>query len=97
MPGAAFWRLRRWADAQSPAADPSSAGDSSGAESQEPQEHVTLTYMSRYIDGAPDAMGQFYYERLHQYDEENDNITIEDLSVNELMCTIQAEIQYCRK
>ena len=69
---------------QSPAADPSSAGDSSGAESQEPQEHVTLTYMSRYIDGAPDAMGQFYYERLHQYDEENDNITIEDLSVNEL-------------
>ena len=35
---------------QSPAADPSSAGDSSGAESQEPQEHVTLTYMSRYID-----------------------------------------------
>lgn len=70
---------------QSPAADSSSStGENSGVESQEPQEHVTLTYMSRYIDGAPDAMGQFYYERLHQYDEENDNITIEDLSVNEL-------------
>ncbi len=71
--------------AQSPAPNPSaSSAASSGTAPEEPQKPVTLTYMSRYIDGAPDAMGQFYYDRLHQYDEQNDNVTIEDLSVNEL-------------
>lgn len=69
--------------AQTSAPSSSSAEKNSSSPAQEPKQ-VTLTYMSRYIDGAPDVMAQFYYERLHKYDEEHDNIKIEDLSVNEL-------------
>lgn len=51
---------------------------------EKPQEPVTITYMSRYIDGASDAMGQFYYERLNQYAKDYPEVKIEDLSVNEM-------------
>ena len=48
------------------------------------EEPVKITVLTRYIDGAGDAMNQFYYDRMHQFDEENEDIIIEDISVNEL-------------
>ncbi|MGN0745902.1 MAG: ABC transporter substrate-binding protein [Aristaeellaceae bacterium] len=48
------------------------------------EEPVTITVLTRYIENGPDAMNQFYYERMRQFDEENEDIVIEDISVNEL-------------
>lgn len=52
-----------------------------GASSAEP---VTITVLTRYIEGGPDAMNQYYYNRMRQFDEEHEGIVIEDISVNEL-------------
>ena len=47
-------------------------------------EPVTITVLTRYIDGGPDAMNQYYYNRMRQFERENPDIVIEDISVNEL-------------
>lgn len=47
-------------------------------------EPVTITVLTRYIDGGPDAMNQYYYSRMRQFEKENPGIAIEDISVNEL-------------
>lgn len=45
---------------------------------------VTITVLTRYIDSGPDAMNQYYYNRMRQFERENPDIVIEDISVNEL-------------
>lgn len=48
------------------------------------EQPVTITVLTRYIENGPDAMNQFYYDRMCQFAEENKDIVIENISVNEL-------------
>ena len=50
----------------------------------EAAEPVTITVLTRYYDGAPEALRQFFYDRMIKFDEEHEDIIIEDISVGEL-------------